>query len=54
VVVRLDPRSRAVFRNLGDLPVEAGESAALSSPDQPSPEAAPADPAEDAPVHERP
>lgn len=54
VVVRLDARSRAVFRNLGALPVEPGESAALSSPDDPAPEAAPAVPVPDPSKNDRP
>lgn len=54
VTVRLQAGARAVFRNLGDLPVEAGESAALSSTESPSAEAAPAAPAEPPPTPERP
>jgi hypothetical protein len=54
VVVRLDARSRAVFRNLGDLPVVAGESAALTAPENTSPQPAPAEPAEDPSENERP
>ena len=51
VVVLLEPGSRVVFRGLGDLPVEAADSAALGAPVQPvntSPEAAPAATPEDA------
>lgn len=42
VVVRLDPGSRATFRSLNDLPVDAGDSAALGGAPSTSPEAAPA------------
>lgn len=54
VTVRLEARARAVFRSLGNLPVEAGESAALSGSEIPSPEPAPADRVEDAPTPQRP
>ncbi|HVS19201.1 MAG TPA: hypothetical protein VMT18_11420 [Planctomycetota bacterium] len=42
VVVRLDPDSRAVFRGLSGLPVDAGDTAVLSNSQNASPEVAPA------------
>lgn len=54
VVVRLTARSRAVFRNLDDLPLEAGAPTDPSAPAQASPQAAPAAQADHAFPNERP